>query len=274
VSMFGDPRVTPIRDGAVASGGVLMQVSAGVGCIRRTPEPDGRLETQALFGETFTVFHEEAGFGWGQQTVDGYVGWMDMEALSQPVVPTSHVVCALRTYLFSAPDIKSAPRFLLSMNAAVCEIASVDRFVEIARGGFVVREHLSKLGHHAGDWVAEAERFLDAPYQWGGRESLGLDCSGLVQTAMLRAGRWAPRDSDMQEAALGTPVPITPDLGGLKRGDLIFWRGHVGVMIDSVRLLHANGHHMATRIEPLATAATRIEATPSGPITSIRRLAQ
>jgi len=276
-----DPRLTPARadlaakrlEGAVTAErfveGVAYQVSAGVAPIRRAPLGDAMQETQLLFGETFTVYEEKDGWGWGQSDVDGYVGYVAMEALSAPPLAPTHRVAALRTYVFSRADLKSAPLFLLSLNAKVSAEGREGRYVKIARAGWVAEQHLAPLDQPAADWVAVAERFLGAPYFWGGKESLGLDCSGLIQTAMHAAGLPCPRDADMQERALGEARPL--DLEGLQRGDLIFWKGHVGVMLDAVRLLHANAFHMQTAIEPVAEAAARI-AGSAGPITAIRRL--
>jgi hypothetical protein len=263
-----DPRLDPAR-GGFDTPGEDFQVTAGVACLRRTPEGDGRLETQALHGDTIRIYGERDGFGWGRMASDGYVGWVDMDALSFPVLPVTHRVSALRTYVFTDPDLKSAPRFLLSMNARVVGGRREGRFVECARAGWVVADHLGPLTPDE-DPASVAERFLHAPYQWGGKESLGLDCSGLVQMAWAAAGQWAPRDSDMQRASLGTPLDISAGLPPLQRNDLVFWKGHVGLMLDAQRLIHANAHHMATAIEPLDHAIARIQAE-SGPVLAVRR---
>lgn len=275
-----DPRLTPARADLAAKhlqgqveaarfvAGAVYQVSVGVAPIRRNPQDDAMQETQLLFGETFTVYEEKDGWGWGQSGLDGYVGYVAMEALSAPPLAPTHRICALRTYVLSRADLKSAPLFLLSLNAKVTAEAQEGRYVKIARAGWVFEHHLAGLDAAAPDWVAVAERFLGAPYFWGGKESLGLDCSGLIQSALEAAGVAAPRDADQQEQ-LGQARPIS--LEGLERGDLVFWKGHVGVMLDAQRLLHANAHHMQTAIEPVAEAAARI-AGVAGPITAIRRL--
>jgi cell wall-associated NlpC family hydrolase len=145
-------------------------------------------------------------------------------------------------------------------------------YARLEAGGFVFAAHLREIGSLESDFVTVAERLLGTPYLWGGRTSLGLDCSGLVQTALAAAGVQAPRDSDMQEAQLGRAVEIKPELSGLRRGDLVFWKGHVGIMLDPTRLLHANGHTMTVSVEPLAAAEERIRTRSYGPITSIKRL--
>jgi cell wall-associated NlpC family hydrolase len=251
------------------SDGVAYQVSAGVAPVRGEARGVAMQETQLLFGEVFTVYDERDGWAWGQAARDGYVGYVDTDALSAPVVTPTHRVCALRTYLFSGPSIKTAPHFLLSLTAEVAVEDDDGKLARIARGGYVASRHLRPITEHASDWVAQAEMFLHAPYFWGGKESLGLDCSGLIQSAMVAAGLTCPRDSDMQEAALGTAIPI--DLALLQRGDLVFWKGHVGVMRDEKTLLHANAFHMATALEPLSVTVERL--TPLvGPIRAIKRL--
>ena len=251
----------------------LYQCTAGVAALRRMPEDDGALDTQVLAGETFAVKTEEDGWGYGEAQLDGYQGWVDLSAFAAPALIPTHRVSALRTYVFSEPDLKSAPRFLMSLNAKISAGNREGRFLEAQRQGFVFEGHLAPLGAVELDYVAVAERFLNAPYLWGGKESLGLDCSGLIQTAMEAAGGRCPRDSGDQEAwarERWLPVPVTDDFAGLARGDLVFWPGHVGVMTDAVNFLHSNAHHMATAIEPLHTAARRI-AHKHAPISGIFR---
>jgi cell wall-associated NlpC family hydrolase len=166
---------------------------------------------------------------------------------------------------------KAPPLDLLSLNARIVVAGERDRFSQLADGRFAVTAHLAGADDFADDFVAVAERFLGAPYLWGGRTSIGLDCSGLVQLALQAAGIACPRDTDMLEKSVGAALPDTGDLSGLQRGDLVFWKGHVGVMLDEKRLLHANAFHMAVAVEPLSEAVARI-AEMEGPVTSVRRL--
>lgn len=278
--MSFDSRLTPARPDLAAAHlagtvkapayahGALYQVSAAIAPIRAAPAPDARQENQALHGETFVVYEERDGFGWGQATIDAYVGWVDMEALSAPALTPTHRIAALRTYCFSEPDLKSAPLFLLTLNARVVVEAREGRYAKIARAGWVHEAALSPIDAATADWVAAAEMFLHTPYFWGGRESLGLDCSGLIQAALHAAGKPCPRDADMQQGTLGRPVdPTCP----LQRGDLIFWRDHVGVMLDARRILHANAFHMRVAAEPLEEAIARI-GQAIGPIQMVKRL--
>lgn len=256
--------------------GAPLQVTAGVAAMRADPYADAEMVSQALHGEEVHVYDErDDGWAWVQLQTDKYAGFVEMDALSAPVLEPTHQVTALRTYVFSEASLKSAPCFLISRTARVVvdrELGGEPRngFLPLARGiGWVFGEHLAPLDVFAPDWVAVAESFVGAPYLWGGRESLGCDCSGLVQTALRAGGMACPRDSDQQEAALG--AAIDPDAGALARGDLVFWKGHVGVMVDDTRLLHANAFHMAVACEPLAQARARI-AERYGEVTSVRRL--
>ena len=249
-----------------------MQCSAPVTAIRKTAEAGAEQMDQLLFGEAFAVLEESGGFAFGQALRDGYVGYVDMETLSAPVLSPTHRVTALRTYAFVEANLKTPPLALLSINALVTVDAVEGRYAKIARLGWIVTDHLRPIGEaFEADPAAVASRFLGAPYLWGGRESLGLDCSGLVQQALYACGRACPRDSDQQQA-LGGPLDVADDLEGLRRNDLVFWRGHVGIMLDETSLLHANGHHMATAIEPLNEAVKRIAAAGSGQPTAFRRL--
>lgn len=278
-----DPNLNPYRSDLAASklrglvdsarfvDPIPHQVSAGVAPLRKVPEPDGEQLSQALHGDVVDIYEERGGFGWGQMQSDGYVGWFDMAALSAPILNVSHKVSVLRTYAFSGPHARAAPNFLLSLGAQValkdeCE----NGFVAVERAGWIYASHLAPLSKMETDPVAVAEQFLHAPYQWGGVESLGLDCSGLVQTAFKAAGIFVPRDSYMQRE-VGDAVEFDETLAGLQRGDIVCWRGHVALMTDPTHILHANGHHMAVVREPLAAAVDRIGATYGG-ILTIRRL--
>lgn len=277
-----DPRLHPFRPDLAAVAlkdrvrapryveGRERQVSAPAAPLRRTPECAARLETEALYGELVTVYEERDGWAWGQLARDGYVGYLPAETLSGEIRDRTHRVAALRTHVFPEPAVKAPPLRLLSLNAGLAVRAAQGHFLELVGGGYVAAAHAAPLGEHAPDFVAVAERFLGTPYLWGGRTSLGLDCSALIQLSMEAAGLPAPRDSDMLQAALGEALD-TGDLAALRRGDLVFWREHLGVMLDGARLLHANAHHMETVIEPLGDAIARGEAEGSA-VTAIKRL--
>lgn len=248
------------------------QVSAGVAAIRAEPAPDAEMVTQALHGETLQVFSETGEFGAVQLDRDNYVGWVLMEAVSAPPLRATHRVQALRTYVYSEPDLKSAPRFLVSLNARmVVEPERSGRFVKCARAGWVVADHLVPLDVWEPDPASVAERFIGAPYLWGGRESLGLDCTGLTVAAFGACGVELPRDSDMQFAWAGEPIEDWNQPGALHRGDMVFWKGHVGLLADGHTLVHANAHHMAVARESLSAAIERIAPLHGLPI-GARRL--
>ena len=239
--------------------------------LRRRPDAKAGFETEALFGERVTVYDEADGWAWVQLGRDGYVGYVPAGALAAEVRQTTHRVKSLGTFVYPAPDIKTPPRLRLCMNAALSVAEADDKFCRLEGGGFVVARHVAERGRFARDFVEIAERFIGTPYLWGGRTHLGIDCSGLVQIALEAAGIPCPRDSDMQEAELGTPVLIPETLDGLVRGDLVFWRGHVGVMADGIMLVHANAHHMAVTVETLPEAVERI-ARAGARLTAIKRL--
>jgi len=275
-----DARVTPLRDGVASrslEGLVKAEVyldpkamvcAAPAAGVHRAPDLASEQMDQILFGEVFEAIEEEAGgFVWGQARRDGYVGFVAAAALAAPAPEPTHRVSAVRTYAFAEPSIKSRAFGPYSMNALVAVEAQEGRLCKVAGAGWMAAEHLSPVGVFETDLAGVAERFLGTPYLWGGRESLGLDCSGLVQAALFACGLACPRDAD-QQASLGHEI-AAKDFG---RGDLVFWRGHVAIGLDEARVVHANGHHMMVAIEPLETALGRIEAAGVGKPTAFRRL--
>ena len=279
-----DPRVNAFRvdlaavslrgrvNAANYSEGWPAQLIAASAPLRREPRFDAVLDTELLFGETVRVYDDNEGWAWVQADYDSYVGYLPADALSGDIGTATHRVAALRTHIYPAADIKAPPLDLISMNARVAVESFDDQFAQLEGRRFLVMAHLAETDSKAEDFVSVAEAFLGTPYLWGGRTSIGLDCSALVQLALQAAGMSAPRDTDMQERAIGSPVPDDSDPTAHQRGDLVFWEGHVGIMQDETRLLHANAHHMAVASEPVADAIARIEAAGKR-ITSVRRLA-
>jgi len=280
VSSNFDARVTPARadlaaaflKGKVAAekfvDGDVMQIACGVVDLRAAPSYDAGLHTQLLFGEQFTVYEDKGGWVWGQAALDDYVGYARSEHFGDPATATHHVI-SLSTPLLNAPDVKKGAPDMLPMNAKLAIADIGERFVRLADGGYVFAGHLAPLGHHAPDWVAVAEQFAGIPYVWGGKTSVGIDCSGLVQTSLEAGGIKSPRDTDMMEAQLGTPIQLDAEL---QRGDLIFWKGHVGLMLDATRIIHANGYFMQVSIEPLRLVRERTLAKEGVPVRTIKRL--
>jgi len=277
-----DRRITPARADLAAerlrglieapryASGRHMRIIAASAPLRRAPDPDAPLETEALHGESVTVYDEQGGWAWAQLERDQYVGYLPAASLGAPKAPT-HRVAALRTHAYPGPAIKLPPRMALSLGAELNIVAHEGDFAISDDGLYVWSRHLAELGERARDPVAVAELFLESPYLWGGRTSEGIDCSGLVQTALRATGVAAPRDSDMQEATLGEAIAIDDPDAPLKRGDLVFWKGHVGIMRDSQTLLHASGWRMKTVSEALRQARERIAANGGGKVTSVRR---
>ena len=274
-----DPRLTPARPDLAAShlrgkveaarfvDGIVQEVVIGLAPVRAAPSHDATMLTEALLGERVTIYEtDEEGWAWGQLAGDGYVGWLPAAALLAPGPAPTHKVVALRTLVFPGPSIKLPPAEALPLGARIAVVRSHETFAVTPTGGHVPMQHLAPLDTAESDFVAVAERFLGTPYLWGGKTSLGLDCSGLVQVALTACGVACPRDSDMQEAALGKSV----SLAGLQHGDLIFWKGHVAIARGRNSMIHANAFHMAVAIEPVAESLARIGAAGSQ-VTSVRR---
>lgn len=243
-----------------------VQVRAGSIPVREGPLPDARLATEALFGEILDVFEEQHGFALVQCQRDRYVGWVPLAGLSERLLEPTHRITVPHTHAYAEPDLKSAPRLVLSLGAKVSVIAEEGDWRHCRDAGWVYHRHLDVLTAQAEDPVSVAEQYIATPYLWGGRSGLGLDCTGLTQQSFEAAGVLLPRDSDMQFAWAGEDIPGWQGPGALQRGDLVFWKGHVGIMTDPEHLLHANAWHMAVVREPVDGAISRIAMYYAEPI--------
>ncbi|MGH1351197.1 MAG: NlpC/P60 family protein [Methyloligellaceae bacterium] len=278
-----DLRVHAIRDdiadkslAGYVSGQRLVEARAAVitgevVAVRSRPQHDAPLDTQALFGEAVYVFDEAGGWSWVQLQRDGYVGYILSDNISYDQSEPDHFVKTLSTFVYPEPNIKVPPTAVLPMNAAVEVTNRSDKFIEVSGGGFIYSAHVSGIQGRPEDFVSVAEMYIGTPYLWGGRSSRGIDCSGLVQMSLMATGRDIPRDSDMQEKQTGRLIGNDISNSRLVRGDLLFWKGHVGIMVNPDMLLHANGYHMLTVVEPVTEAVQRI-ADMYGSVTSIKRL--
>jgi len=279
-----DPRLTPARpdlaakylEGKVSAArfveGEEFEITEPVAPLRSQPSAEAEQLTQALRGERITIYERnDEGWAWGQLVSDGYVGWLADRALAKPRARPTHKITALRTLAFPGPSIKLPPIESLVLGSTVTVTGHQDVFALTQEGWYLPARHLHPFDWREDDFVAVAERFVGTPYLWGGKSSLGIDCSGLVQVALSSSGIGCPRDSDLQQQGLGRALSAA-ESARLQRGDLLFWRGHVAIARDAATILHANAHHMATVIEDTQEAIARIKASGSE-IVAIKRLA-
>ena len=251
--------------------GEEFEIIEAIAPMREQPSSSAMLMTEALRGERVTIYDRNGeGWAWGQLASDGYVGWLPDAALMKPAAAPTHKVSALRTLVFPGPSIKLPPADALVLGSKLTIVREDGPFAVTRDGAFLPTAHLVPLDSREPDFVAVAERFVGTPYLWGGKSSLGIDCSGLVQVALTAAGTGCLRDSDMQQAGIGRPLE-PHERSSLQRGDLIFWKGHVAIARDDTTMVHANAHHMATVIEPIEPAIARIKQTGSD-VVAIKRL--
>ncbi|MBB3976537.1 cell wall-associated NlpC family hydrolase [Rhizobium azooxidifex] len=239
--------------------GTPATVSAPVTALRPRPDAGAGIDTELLYGESLRVLDRADGWAWVKADFDGYVGYLPDNALREAGTDATHVVAVPRTFAYSGADLKTPAVFALSLGSRLNVVGETEtrgtRYLKLDGGQFVVAAHCAPAERAIGDdYVSTAVRLLETPYLWGGRSGFGIDCSGLVQLAMMMTGRRVPRDTDMQASGLGIPI----DRGDLRHGDLVFWKGHVAIMEDEETIVHANGNTMNVAREGLAAAIERI----------------
>lgn len=246
--------------------GTLKRVIAPTAALYKIADHRSERQSECLFGEDVLVFEEKDGFCWVKSLQDSYVGYMEQSKIGLLENQTTHWVTVPRTFQYSDCDLRSPMIGPLSMGSRVTIVGKAEtrgtHYAKLDNGHFVVEPHIAPVTTLASDYVSVAESFIHTPYLWGGKSGLGIDCSGLVQLSMMMAGKSVLRDTDMQEASIGTKINPSD---GLKRGDLVFWKGHVAIMTDENTLLHANGASMDVRKENLYKAIERIASRHSAP---------
>ncbi|MCF3640493.1 NlpC/P60 family protein [Rhizobium sp. TRM95111] len=240
-------------------GGTPARIAIAITPLRARPDESCGIDTELLYGEPLRVLDRADGWAWIKSELDGYVGYLPEAAIAAGDDAADHMVVAPRSFVYRDADLKTPVRFALSMGSRLRVAGEAEtrgtRYLALSGGGFVVAAHCRPLdAAPEADYVAVAARLVETPYLWGGRSGFGIDCSGLVQLSMMLAGQQVPRDSDMQAAELGDPI----GRDALRRGDLVFWKGHVAIMEDAHTILHANGHTMSVAREGLEQAIERI----------------
>ncbi len=280
-----DRRITPVRNDLAADWlrdkFKAERYAAGEPCtvirdgapLHFSPERSATMESQLIHGEVFQVYEQRDGWCWGQNLTDNYVGYVPAVDLAADLPAPDHQVAALHCHLYTEPDLKRPTAGIISMSARVKIIDIDGKFCRIASGYWLHSRHLVSLDYNTQDLIGTAVKFIGVPYLWGGRTAQGLDCSSLVQITMAMAGIPAPRDSDLQEAGLGTPVAMDNprDFSRIEEGDLVFFPGHVGLFVNDWRFLHASAFDMQVSLHGFSDVLDRANSDNAG-VTSIRRV--
>jgi cell wall-associated NlpC family hydrolase len=247
------------------------QCTAALAPLHGAPNAGSEQLSQLLYGEAFDVLEAGDEWCWGRAQRDGYVGYVPASALAQPGLAPTHWVAAVAAHGFATASIKTPAPLALFRNSLVHVTGTQGEFSALSCGRFVKTKLLRPLDAPADDPVTVALDYLGAPYLWGGRSHAGIDCSGLVQAALQACALPCPRDTDQQRGSVGVAVAET-EWANLQRGDLVYFPGHVGLMLNAEQLLHANAFAMAVTVEPLDTVIARVAQTSDTPVLAVRRL--
>ena len=228
--------------------------------MRSEPNETSELETECLFGETLTIFDKYLDWYYCKLSTDNYCGWVQKHNLGK-IIPSSHRIVSNRTFLFKDSDVKSGCINYLPLGAQVC-VKDIDKgWAKVYlfdnnnyKFAYIPSNHIIKIGDTVNDWVSIAEKLIGTPYVWGGRNSIGLDCSALLQLSYQTNGENIPRNSNDQSLL---KKEIINNQNMLERGFAVFWKGHVGIMVDKLNCIHANAFHMEVSREPLVDIKAR-----------------
>lgn len=226
---------------------------------------NGALNRQLLHGDLFCVLEEHNQFAFGFEKRSEYVGYVRMSDLETPDTIT-HWISTMGANVYPEPSIKSKPIMALPFAAHITCYNRGTNFWE-TRHGFVPFAQTRMLSESAPDFTTTAQFFFGVPYLWGGDTNWGLDCSGLVNIALRVSDLHDPRDSDQQEEYFGDVPRGEPR----KRGDLVFWPGHVGIFVNRGFIIHASAHHMSVMVEDVREVRDRIKWTEGKKITKYGR---
>lgn len=247
--------------------GVKKRVSSATAALYKIADITSERQSECLFGEDVMVFNETGTWCWVQSCQDGYVGYIERSKIDMPKNTPTHIMVAPRSFEYEKADLKSPMVSTLSLGSKVNIVDKIETrgtlYAKLDNDRFIISNHIVPIGTIMDDYVSVAESLHRTPYLWGGKSGFGIDCSGLVQLSMMMAGKTVLRDTDMQAETIGE---VIDPIGGLQRGDLVFWKGHVAIMVDSKTIIHANGASMDVKIEPLETAIERIARHYARPI--------
>lgn len=249
----------------------LHQIKCDYAYLKTAPDTSSPNVSEVFFGELVDIYEIKNDFAWVQLKRDNYVGYLPFECVSTEIIEANKKINTIRSFAFSIPKVQGEIKNILPLNSLVKATDRVENgFVYCDGLGFIYLKHLCDLDEYAANPVELAKYFLKTPYAWGGRQALGIDCSGLIQTIHEACGINLPRDARMQEK-MGELIIPSPDFSNLKAGDLLFWQGHVAMMIDNENIIHANSFHMCVEIEPLAQTIKRYDGLGLG-LRSVRRI--
>lgn len=230
--------------------------------MKLSTEETSLLETECLYGESVEIIKNYSDWVYCKLNTDSYYGWIDKNSLGK-LKKATHRVIAIRSFIYKERNAKSDTLLYLPMGSLLALEEIHSDWAKIStpingqiKSGYIPIGHIVKIGHKVSDWVNFAEKLKGTPYKWGGRDTLGLDCSALLQLSYQTFGVNIPRNSSQQVKLNKKRIDSISDL---KRGCVVFWKGHVGIMIDNLNCLHSNAFHMKAVIEPLEDIINRMD---------------
>ena len=212
------------------------------------------ISSQILYGEKFKILSKNKDWLKIKTSFDNYIGYIKNENYIDNLRPT-HKIFVLRANIFNKEKRKT--KYFLTFASKISIIKENRKFVEFEKDKWIKKTNIKKIDHIENNFLKILKLFLDTKYVWGGKTYKGIDCSAILQLFFYYNNKFYPRDTKDQIKYSKKRF----DKKIFKKGDIIFWKGHVAICINSKKLIHAYGPERKVLTMPIIKTIDRIKKT-------------